>query len=161
MKIEYLTLGEAAIVSGKSKAAISRAITTGKLGAIWDRRRGCYAISQADLFDVYPQDRGMTLRAAADHVGKSKSTVLRAIQSGRVQAEMDEFGRYNIEPESVEAAYPRSDDFASSKPLMAAIAAAGMWNNPRYKNASFSTIAKMAVAHADVLIAELAKGDKP
>jgi hypothetical protein len=41
---------------------------------------------------------------------------------------------------------------------MAAIAAAGMWNNPRYKNASFSTIAKMAAAHADVLIAELAKG---
>jgi hypothetical protein len=96
MKIEDLTLGEAAIVSGKSKAAISRAITTGKLRAIWDRRRGCYAISQADLFDAYPQDRGMTLRAAADHVGKSKSTVLRAIQSGRVQAEMDEFGRYNM-----------------------------------------------------------------
>lgn len=40
----------------------------------------------------------LSLREAAEHVAKSKSTILRAIQSGRLSARKSDTGEYAIDP---------------------------------------------------------------
>lgn len=47
-----------------------------------------------------------TLRTAAIHTGTSKSTILRAIKSGRLSATRLEDGTYTIDPSELERVYP-------------------------------------------------------
>lgn len=47
-----------------------------------------------------------TLRTAAQHTGTSKSTILRAIKSGRISATRLEDGSYEIDPAELERVYP-------------------------------------------------------
>lgn len=47
-----------------------------------------------------------TLRTAAQHTGTSKSTILRAIKSGRLSAARLEDGSYEIDPAELERVYP-------------------------------------------------------
>lgn len=47
-----------------------------------------------------------TLRTAAQHTGTSKSTILRAIKSGRLSANRLEDGSYEIDPAELERVYP-------------------------------------------------------
>lgn len=47
-----------------------------------------------------------TLRTAAQHTGTSKSTILRAIKSGRLSATRLEDGSYEIDPAELERVYP-------------------------------------------------------
>ena len=52
----------------------------------------------------------LTLRQAAAEVGRSKSTLLRSIQSGRLSAERQEDGGYLIDPAELFRVYePRTD----------------------------------------------------
>lgn len=48
----------------------------------------------------------LTLRQAAELTGKSKSTLTRAIKSGRLSASRDEEGMYAIDPAELARAYP-------------------------------------------------------
>ena len=48
----------------------------------------------------------MSLRQAAQHVGTSKSTILRAIQRGRLSATRDAEGSYKIDPAELLRVYP-------------------------------------------------------
>jgi hypothetical protein len=47
-----------------------------------------------------------SLKDAADATGKSKPTILRAIQSGKVSAEKDANGEWQIEPAELHRVYP-------------------------------------------------------
>lgn len=47
-----------------------------------------------------------SLKEAADATGKSKPTILRAIQSGKVSAEKDVHGEWQIEPAELHRTYP-------------------------------------------------------
>src|SRR3954452_4619006 len=49
---------------------------------------------------------GLSLRQAAQQTGVSKSTILRAIQSGRLSATRTEDGGYSIEPPELFRVYP-------------------------------------------------------
>lgn len=49
-----------------------------------------------------------TLREAALAIGKSKPTVLRAIQAGRISASRDATGNWLIEPAELQRVYPVS-----------------------------------------------------
>ena len=52
----------------------------------------------------------LSIREAASEVGVSKSTVLRAIQRGRLSAARDDDGNYNIEPSELFRVYaPRTE----------------------------------------------------
>ena len=52
---------------------------------------------------------GLSLREAAEQTGKSKSTILRAIQSGRLSAPRNDDGDYSIDPAELFRVYaPRS-----------------------------------------------------
>lgn len=43
---------------------------------------------------------------AAKAVGKTKTTILRAIRSGKISAEKDDYGRWRIEPSELHRVYP-------------------------------------------------------
>lgn len=49
---------------------------------------------------------GLSLRQAAQEAGTSKSTILRAIQSGRLSATRTEDGGYSIDPAELFRVYP-------------------------------------------------------
>ncbi len=51
---------------------------------------------------------GLSLREAAQHTGTSKSTILRAIQSGRLSAPRTDIGGYDIDPAELFRVYPPS-----------------------------------------------------
>ena len=52
-----------------------------------------------------------TLGQAAKATGKSKTTVQRAIKTGKISAEKDDFGRYRIDPAELHRVFtPVSDD---------------------------------------------------
>lgn len=51
----------------------------------------------------------MTLKEAADAVGRNKSTLFRAIQDGKLKATKNENGLIFIEPEDLMATYPPED----------------------------------------------------
>lgn len=48
----------------------------------------------------------LSLRQAADHAGVSKSTILRAIQKGRLSATRNDDGGYCIDPAELNRVYP-------------------------------------------------------
>lgn len=48
----------------------------------------------------------LSLRQAAEHVGKSKSTIFRAIQSGRLSARKTDDGEFAIDPAELFRVYP-------------------------------------------------------
>ena len=48
----------------------------------------------------------LSLREAAHHVGTTKSTILRAIQSGRLSATRNDEREYRIDPAELMRAYP-------------------------------------------------------
>lgn len=50
-----------------------------------------------------------SLREAAEHTGKSKSTILRAIQSGRLKAPKNKLGGYDIDPKELFSVYPENE----------------------------------------------------
>jgi hypothetical protein len=60
-----------------------------------------------------------TLAAAAAAVGLNKTTILRAIKSGKVSARMDEHGHWLIEPAELHRVYPpaasRTDSNAAAQ----------------------------------------------
>jgi len=47
----------------------------------------------------------ITIKEAADSTGKSKPTILRAIQSGRISAQRDAFGQWMIDPSELYRVY--------------------------------------------------------
>jgi len=47
-----------------------------------------------------------TLAAAADAVGLNKTTVLRAIKSGKISGRLDDHGHWRIEPAELHRVYP-------------------------------------------------------
>jgi len=49
---------------------------------------------------------GLSLREAAQQAGTSKSTILRAIQSGRLSAKRTDDGGYDIDPSELFRVYP-------------------------------------------------------
>ena len=51
---------------------------------------------------------GLSLREAAREAGKSKSTILRAIQSGRLSAARTDDGGWSIDPSELFRVYPRN-----------------------------------------------------
>ncbi len=52
---------------------------------------------------------GYSLSEAAAAVGLSKKIVSRAIRDGRISAEMDDRGRYDIDPAELHRIYPAVD----------------------------------------------------
>lgn len=61
---------------------------------------------------------GLSLRQAAQEAGTSKSTILRAIQSGRLSAARTDDGGYAIDPAELFRVYPpKSEPVASDQPL--------------------------------------------
>ena len=60
----------------------------------------------------------LTLNQAAKACGRSKSTLLNAINSGRMSAPKDDRGRYAIDPAELHRAFPfqAPDRFAEPKP---------------------------------------------
>lgn len=60
---------------------------------------------------------GLSLRQAATEAGTSKSTILRAIQSGRLSAARTDDGGYSIDPAELFRVYPlKSTPVASDQP---------------------------------------------
>jgi excisionase family DNA binding protein len=55
-----------------------------------------------------------TLAAAAAAVGLNKTTILRAIKSGKISARMDEHGHWRIEPAELHRVYPPAAGHADS-----------------------------------------------
>ena len=51
----------------------------------------------------------LSLIKAAEVSGKSKSTINRAIKSGKLSAQRNEDGSYNIDPSELERAFPKSN----------------------------------------------------
>lgn len=47
-----------------------------------------------------------TLGTAAKAAGKTKSAIFKAIQKGRISAQKDDFGRYQIDPAELHRVYP-------------------------------------------------------
>ena len=47
-----------------------------------------------------------SLREAAEAVGKGKPAILKAIQSGKISAQKDEHGEWQIEPAELHRVYP-------------------------------------------------------
>ena len=56
-----------------------------------------------------------TLGEAARTVGKSKSTIKRSIEAGRISAEKNAFGVWEIDPAELHRVYRRVDDEAEQK----------------------------------------------
>ena len=52
----------------------------------------------------------LSLLDAAKRTGKSKPTILRAIQSGKISAQKDEHGEWQIEPAELFRVYPSTPD---------------------------------------------------
>jgi excisionase family DNA binding protein len=110
-----LSLREAAREAGVSKSTILRAIQSGRLAAPRNDEGG-YAIDPAELFKAYqpraavdaaaepatiaPKEAlaGLSIRQAARLAGVSKSTILRAIRSGRLSPPKGDDGNYAIDP---------------------------------------------------------------
>ncbi len=63
--------------------------------------------------EVYPVKHIMGLREAAEQAGTAKSTILRAIQSGRLSAERNAQGGYDIDADELFRVYPPSLDPAT------------------------------------------------
>lgn len=59
-----------------------------------------------------------SLRTAAQHTGTSKSTILRAIKSGRLSATRLEDGSYEIDPAELERVYPTQQAQRSDTRIM-------------------------------------------
>jgi excisionase family DNA binding protein len=60
---------------------------------------------------------GLSLREAAQQTGTSKSTILRAIQSGRLSANRTDGGGYSIDPAELFRVYsPKSEPGAAERP---------------------------------------------
>lgn len=57
---------------------------------------------------------GLSLRQAATEAGTSKSTILRAIQSGRLSAARTDDGGYSIDPAELFRVYPPKSDAVAS-----------------------------------------------
>ena len=55
---------------------------------------------------------GLSLRQAAEEAGTSKSTILRAIQSGRLSAQRTDNGGYAIEPSELFRVYEKKPSIA-------------------------------------------------
>jgi hypothetical protein len=55
-----------------------------------------------------------SLAAAATAVGLNKTTVLRAVKSGKISAQMDEHGHWRIEPAELHRVYPPIASHADS-----------------------------------------------
>jgi len=51
-----------------------------------------------------------TLKQAAEATGKTKPTILRAIQKGKISAKKDEHGEWEIEPAELHRVYHPTDD---------------------------------------------------
>lgn len=51
---------------------------------------------------------GLSLREAAREAGKSKSTILRAVQAGRLSATRTDDGGWSIDPSELFRVYPRN-----------------------------------------------------
>lgn len=56
---------------------------------------------------------GLSLRQAAQEAGTSKSTILRAIQSGRLSAARTEDGGYSIDPAELFRVYPPKSEIVA------------------------------------------------
>ena len=59
-----------------------------------------------------------TLGSAAKATGKSKTTIHRAIKSGRISASCDDTGAYSIEPVELHRVFPLLRHNSSKKPEM-------------------------------------------
>ena len=77
------TLGEAALVVGKSKATISKALNSGKLSYVSKSKSG-YDIEPSELFRVYPKrlDINVTERLETPIVN-SEANELKALLKGK------------------------------------------------------------------------------
>lgn len=61
----------------------------------------------------------LTLKEAADQIGRAKQTVLRAIQSGRISAEKDGNGEWRIQAVELFRVYPPGARDGADAPAMA------------------------------------------
>src|SRR3954453_20470654 len=57
-----------------------------------------------------------SLREAAAAAGKGKPAILKAIQNGRISAQKDEFGAWQIEPAELHRVYPPVSRETTSEP---------------------------------------------
>ncbi|MCC8985353.1 MAG: hypothetical protein LM513_02080 [Nitrospira sp.] len=73
----------------------------------------------------------LTLNQAAREAERSKATLLKAIQSGRLSAPKDELGRYQIDPAELFRVYPptgqRPDAETATDPLLPTPETALLW----------------------------------
>ncbi len=87
-----------------------------------------------------------TLAAAAAAVGLNKTTILRAIKSGKISASMDEHGHWRIDPAELHRVYPPVASLADS-------------NGATQREAAFQAVAtaelQFKVALAEQRLAEL------
>ena len=60
--LNFLTLGQAATFTGKSKTTISKALKSGKLSYAEKTVSGQYRIEQSELLRVYPQHEKRTIK---------------------------------------------------------------------------------------------------
>ncbi len=69
-----------------------------------------------------------TLADAAQATGTNKTTILRAIKSGKISGSKDEFGTWQVEPAELHRVYPplRSDAEGDATPRHAAAPAAAL-----------------------------------
>lgn len=72
-----------------------------------------------------------SLKQAATASGKSKPTILRAIQSGKISAEKDEQGEWQIEPAELHRVYPPVTERTGSDETA--------WNDTQQADSPFET----------------------
>jgi predicted RNase H-like nuclease (RuvC/YqgF family) len=73
-----------------------------------------------------------SLKQAATASGKSKPTILRAIQSGKISAEKDEQGEWQIEPAELHRVYPPVTERTASDETA--------WNDTQQADSPFETV---------------------
>ena len=86
-----------------------------------------------------------TLAEAARASGKSKSTILRAVKSGKLSADKDAHGQYRVAPVELHRVYPSAPSEAVHAPLHEAPNDA-----PR---TTHDAVAELAVLHAELAAA--------
>lgn len=70
----------------------------------------------------------LSLKQAAEAVGKGKSTLQRAIKAGKLSAQISERGTYRIDPAELARVYP--DDYSTNLPDQSG----GKYSNPSQRN---------------------------
>ncbi len=87
---------------------------------------------------------GLSLKDAADRIGKSKATLWRAVKAGKLSATPDEAGAYRVDPAELARAFP--PEAVSSAPLK---------QPETLSEATETALLAVKLAAAEAMVAEL------